>query len=192
MNPRKSDSAFTLLEVMVAMIVLLIGLVAVAQMIPLAGNSNLNNRTNSVALIAVQRELSQIAMQSLTATATTCTNGTPPTGSYSFCDTDGDPIALGPTSAGSVPVSSGCPLTTGKTGLDFSQALTSCPAGYYVTKTMSWDQVDGITQKVEIRWNVVVEFSSGTPYKKFIVMGARALSPTPTTLVNDVQTVISK
>lgn len=186
-------AGFTLMEVLVSMTILLVGVAALVQLIPAALNYDLNNRSNSVALVVAQRELEQITQQSLTSSVATCPNANPATGSYSFCDTDGDPVSLGVTSTGSSPLAKGCPLTNHV--LDFSQATAACDAGYFLNKTIAWNQISGVNQKVELRWRVITQFTNGTPDKKWIIIGARAAgggagSGVSTTLVNNLVTVV--
>src|SRR5229473_2519977 len=61
------QSGFTLMEVLVATIVLLTGIVAVAQLVPVAVTMNNNNRRDSTALVIAQRELSQMIEQPMSA-----------------------------------------------------------------------------------------------------------------------------
>src|SRR5260370_22032578 len=58
---------FTLMEVLVATIVLLTGIVATAQLVPVAVTMNNNNRRDSPALVIAQRELSQMIEQPIIA-----------------------------------------------------------------------------------------------------------------------------
>jgi len=62
---------FTLIEVMVATLVLLVGLIAVAQLVPVSLTMNTSSRGDSTALVIQQRVLEQMLDQPLT--ATTCT-----------------------------------------------------------------------------------------------------------------------
>jgi prepilin-type N-terminal cleavage/methylation domain-containing protein len=68
---RSGQSGFTLMEVLVATVVLLVGMVAVAQLVPISLTINSGNRTGSTALVIEQRMLEQMLDQPLI--ATTCT-----------------------------------------------------------------------------------------------------------------------
>src|SRR6266852_4055845 len=61
------QSGFTLMEVLVATIVLLTGIVATAQLVPVAVTMNNNNPRDSTALVIAQRELSQMIEQPMSA-----------------------------------------------------------------------------------------------------------------------------
>jgi prepilin-type N-terminal cleavage/methylation domain-containing protein len=51
------QSGFTLMEVLVATVILLVGMVAVAQLVPISLTINSGNRTGSTALVIEQRIL---------------------------------------------------------------------------------------------------------------------------------------
>jgi prepilin-type N-terminal cleavage/methylation domain-containing protein len=59
---------FTLVELAIAMLVLLVGISAVAQLIPLSIQSNMRNRYDSTAVVMAERLLNQMISQPLTAT----------------------------------------------------------------------------------------------------------------------------
>jgi len=65
------QTGFTLIEVMAATLVLLVGLVAVAQLVPVSLTINSGSRGDSTALVIQQRVLEQMLDQPLT--AATCT-----------------------------------------------------------------------------------------------------------------------
>src|ERR1700751_2410615 len=67
---------FTLVELAIATVVFLIGVVAVMQLVPAALQSNLNNRVDTTSVVIAQRELDQMAKQ--------------PFSSASFTDVDGN------------------------------------------------------------------------------------------------------
>lgn len=83
---RKPGSAgFSLVELLIAVLILLVGIVAVAQLVPTAIRSNFRNRYDSTALILAQRQLERMAVQSMTA-GNPLVPGTAPVASapYSF------------------------------------------------------------------------------------------------------------
>src|SRR5262249_34705657 len=67
-NGSKRRRGFSLLEVMIALMLLLVGLVAVAQLVPISLRMNNDNRSDSVALVLAQRELDQMVDQPLKST----------------------------------------------------------------------------------------------------------------------------
>src|SRR6266852_3429164 len=78
---RTSERGFSLLEMMFATVILLVGLVAIAQLVPASIFLNYQNRTDSSALVFAQRELDQFLDQ--------------PVSSSSFLDALGNTCQLG-------------------------------------------------------------------------------------------------
>src|SRR4029077_5764858 len=74
---RKRQQGFSLLEMMFATIILLVGLVAIAQLVPATILLNYRNRMDSSALVLAQRQLDQFLDQPLTTTSFTDVPGTP-------------------------------------------------------------------------------------------------------------------
>src|SRR5882762_6021729 len=66
---------FSLIEVLIATVILLIGLVGVAQLIPASILINQKGRLDSTSLVFAQRELDQMLTQPLTATSFLEANG---------------------------------------------------------------------------------------------------------------------
>src|SRR5882672_11982894 len=65
------ERGFSILEMMFATIILLVGLVAIAQLVPASILLNFRNRTDSSAMVFAQRELDQMLDQPLSATSFT-------------------------------------------------------------------------------------------------------------------------
>src|SRR2546421_4939607 len=85
----RNERGFSLLEMMLATVILLVGLVAIAQLVPATILLNFRNRTDSSSLVFAQRELDQMLDQPLTAN--------------SFLDAQGNTCQLGdPTVTNSV------------------------------------------------------------------------------------------
>src|SRR2546427_13032406 len=68
---RSRQEGFSLLEMMFATIILLVGLVAIAQLVPASMLLNNRNRLNSSALVSAQRDLDQMLDQPLSSTSFT-------------------------------------------------------------------------------------------------------------------------
>ena len=66
---QKQQLGFTLVEMMIATIVVLVGLVAVAQLVPASALLNASNRNDGTALVFAQKELEFIREQALGAAA---------------------------------------------------------------------------------------------------------------------------
>ncbi len=62
---RRSQIGFTMVEVLMAIGILLVGIVAVAQLVPASISSNSANRNDSSSLVFAQRELDQFLSQPL-------------------------------------------------------------------------------------------------------------------------------
>jgi prepilin-type N-terminal cleavage/methylation domain-containing protein len=184
------ERGFTLIEMMVAVVILIVAAVSVAELVPASISYDLRNRNDSTALIAAERLSEQMALQALTSSTTICPNNSIPATNYGFCDNDNDAIALGDIAAGS-PTSVGCPLTAAGQ-LDFSQPSTACAAGYTITKTYTWNPSIPTTQSVELRWAVVTMRNAGTPYRKVFIVGGRAGSALQSLTVTSVRTVVGK
>ena len=166
-------NGFTFIELMVAIIILMVGVVAVAQLIPGSLSTDLKNRNDSTAVISAQRLIEQVSLQSLTATTSSCANGNPPSGSYAFCDVDGDPIATGAVTTNGTTTSNGCSLNSAGQ-IDFTQPTSNCGTGYWVDKSPKWNPATGTTITTELRWRVVtLRTSTGSPYRKLFIVGGR-------------------
>src|SRR5437867_10175264 len=70
---RSRQEGFSLLEMMFATVILLVGLVAIAQLVPASILLNYRNRMDSSALVFAQRELDQMLDQPLSSTSFTDT-----------------------------------------------------------------------------------------------------------------------
>jgi len=183
-----SERGFTLIEMMVAVVILIVAAVSVAQLVPASISYDLRNRNDSTALIAAERLAEQMALQSLTAATTTCPSNSVPASNYGFCDTDNDAVALGDIAAGNITSSVGCPLTAAGQ-LDFSQLSSACTAGYTRTKTYTWNPSIPTTQSVELRWRVITLRSAGNPYRKIYIVGGQSGSASQSLTVTNIQTV---
>lgn len=192
-RPRSAAAGFTMIELMIAILILLVGIVAVAKLVPAAIDTNFRNRNDSTGLIAAQRQLEQMARQPLDAQIMGACAAAP-VGEYYFCDTDTDMIPLGDIDATlgpSVTTERGCPLTaTGQ--LDFTQPAANCDAGYMVNKQWVWNPVTGTNQNVELRWRVITWHVLGQPKRKVFIVGARAGTAGQSLLVTNLQTVVGR
>jgi prepilin-type N-terminal cleavage/methylation domain-containing protein len=72
---RRAQDGFTLTEVLIAIVVFLVGVIAVAQLVPASIVSNSANRNDSMAMVFAQRELGAMLEQPLSAVSFTDVQG---------------------------------------------------------------------------------------------------------------------
>jgi prepilin-type N-terminal cleavage/methylation domain-containing protein len=167
-----SQAGFTLVELLVSIVILLVGIVAAAQLVATAIDFNLRNRYDSTGLIVAQRQLEQMVRQPLTV------KGGASVTDYNFTDTDGvvcyigavpNPETAPPTQAAPGPVQSGCPVVNGFMG--FAAPCTA--TGYFKV-------VNAGANSYDVRWNVVTIYGNNNgkigPVQKRITIAARATS----------------
>ena len=152
---RSSEEGFSILEMLLATVVLLVGIVAVAQLVPASILLNFRNRTDSSALVFAQRELDQMLGQPLSA--------------ISFTDAALNVCNLGDPAQPNQLLSS--PITTfnGQAIIDFNAALQP---GYYFTYL---DPTDPGRVTYDVRWAVIITGggSSTTVFSKRFIIGVR-------------------
>lgn len=177
----RTEQGFTLVEMLIATVVLLVGLVAIAQLVPMSILMNAANRNDSTSLVIAQRELDELMGQPLSASTFSDPLGI-------TCLTT-DVCQLGDSTQPGTLV--GSPVVAAANGslIDFSQGLV---AGYsFSTPYVDPNDPSGTTY--DIRWAVItgVNATNGTVMgKRFIVgvrrQGGNAFYP-PVTLDSQVQ-----
>jgi|SRR6267143_2095769 len=149
---RKSERGFSLLEMLFATVILLVGLVAVAQLVPASILLNSRNRNDSSALVFAQRELDQMLDQPLTSNFFTNAEG-------QICQL-GDPTNNSPAQGTNV-------LTSyNQAVIDFTSSVT----GYnfiYPDPTVP----NGLTY--DVRWAVILTKKGTNVYSKRFILGVR-------------------
>jgi prepilin-type N-terminal cleavage/methylation domain-containing protein len=145
---RKKQRGFTFIELAIAVVILLFGIVAVVQLVPAALTSNNANRQDTMSTVIAQRMVEQMMLQSLTAT--------------SFTNSDGNTVNLGSvTSSGTVV---GSPLISGTANIDFTATKVT---GYNLTYV---DPNDSFSATYDVRWAVVTTLNgTSLTAKRFIV-----------------------
>jgi prepilin-type N-terminal cleavage/methylation domain-containing protein len=140
------QSGFTLIEMLLATVIVLVGLVAVAQLVPTSVLLNSNNRNDATALIFAQRELEFIREQPLSVPATPPPTFSDPQGV--LCPT-GSNCGLGdPTQPGVLIGSPVVPFNNAPV-IDFNAAPVP---GYNFTYT---DPNDPFGANNDVRWAVI-------------------------------------
>jgi prepilin-type N-terminal cleavage/methylation domain-containing protein len=174
---RGSQGGFTLVEMLVATVIIVIGLVAVAQLVPTSVMMNANNRSDGTALVIAQKQ-----METLRAIPLNSTTFTDPLGVT--CPLSSTCIVGDPSQPGIV-VGSPVALFNNSPVIDYAQTPV---AGYSFTYADPNDPTGAVT---DVRW-AVVTVSNGTVTGRRIIVGAfRRGMKTPTYPVS-LDTMVSK
>ena len=148
---------FTLMEVLVATIVLLTGIVAVAQLVPVAVTANSNNRRDSTASVIVQRELSQMLEQ--------------PLSSIQFTDALGNVCNLGNPASPGATVGSPIVIIANRPAINFAAGTV----GNY-SFTTPVDPEDPYGAQFDVRWAVITAGNGTTASSRRVIIGARQIN----------------
>lgn len=132
------ERGFTLVEMLMATVIVLVGLVAVAQLVPASVMINANNRNDGTALVFAQRELEAMRAQPLSATA--------------FNDPQGENCQLGdPTQPG---VLVGSPVVLSSANLPMIDFTAATVTGYSFPVPYT-DPNDPFGASYDVRWAVI-------------------------------------
>jgi len=163
---RACQGGFTLVEMLIATVIVLVGLVAVAQLVPTSVMMNANNRNDGTALVFAQRQMEALRGQ--------------PLGNTTFTDSLGISCPLSSTCYLGDPaqpkVVVGSPVAAGTAIIDFSATPAS---GYSFVYT---DPNDPFSSPYDVRW-AVITLTNPTGVvvgKRFIVGVFRRGMQTPT------------
>jgi len=155
---RRQQSGFTLLELGVATLILMVGIAGVVQLVPASQNSNLNNRVDTTAMVFAQREMDQMINQPLT--------------SATFTDADGRVINLGSETVTNTVFGSPIVMLGTSPSINFSAAAV---AGYNYTFTDPNDLNDTAEAKYQMRWTVISNVSAGVVISKRFIVACRRI-----------------
>lgn len=145
-----NEGGFTLIEMLFATVIVLVGLVAVAQLVPVSLLMNANNRNDGTALILAQRELE--AMKEVPLSLVGTPGFTDPQGV--LCPL-GQTCLLGDPTQPKILVGSPVVIFQGAAMIDFTAAPV---AGYSFTYT---DPNDPLGAQNDIRWAVITNVNAG-------------------------------
>lgn len=157
---RFKQSGFTMIETLIATVVMVVGVVGVAQLIPLSIRLNASNRDDSTALVFAQRELDELVDQPISATTFSDPQGVlcPPAANCS----------LGNAATPRVPVGSPVIMFNNNRPLiDFTQAAV---ANYSFTYS---DPNDPFKLQYDVRWTVITYSNGANPTGKRFIVGVR-------------------
>jgi prepilin-type N-terminal cleavage/methylation domain-containing protein len=145
---------FSILEMMIATVILLVGLVAIAQLVPASILLNYRNRTDSSALVFAQRELDQFLDQPLSATT--------------FIDALGNTCNLGnPAAPNTIVPASSVVVINNQALIDFTAAPV---ANYSFTYQ---DPTDPSGTMYDLRWAVIITGNGTNVFAKRFILGVR-------------------
>jgi hypothetical protein len=148
---RSEDSGFSILEMLIASAIMMVGIISVVQLVPVSLQLSASNRLDTLATVIAQRELDQMLSQPLAVNA--------------FIDKDGHTISLGGTGSPGASVvmdSQGAPL------IDFNAGTV---AGFVIPAYKDPNDLNGAT--FELRWAVIPQVSGGRTISKRIIIGCR-------------------
>jgi prepilin-type N-terminal cleavage/methylation domain-containing protein len=178
---RNGQRGFTLVEMLIATVIVIVGLVAVAQLVPTSVLLNSNNRNDGTALVFAQREMEALREQPLTSltfadplgvtcpVATTCNLGDPTQPKLLV----GSPVVVNSNS--------------GALMIDYSAATV---AGYSFTYI---DPNDPFSSTYDVRWAVItVTNSSRVVTSKRIIVGVFRRGMQTPTLPITLDTMVEK
>jgi prepilin-type N-terminal cleavage/methylation domain-containing protein len=153
---RRNERGFTLTEVLIAIVILLVGIVAVAQLVPASIGSNSTNRNDSSALVFAQRQMDQFLNQPLNNTSFIETMD-----SQTFTCNLGDPTQP------NVVVGSNYALFYNQLVIDFSASTVTNYSFVY------HDPNDPAEVNYDVRWAVYTTTNHGAVTSKRFILGAR-------------------
>jgi len=153
---KRQQEGFTLLELAVATLILMVGIAGVVQLVPASQNSNLNNRVDTTAMVFAQREMDQMINQPLT--------------SATFTDVDGRVINLGSETVSNTIAGSPIVMLGTSPSINFSAAAV---AGYNYTFSDPNDVGDAAEANYQMRWTVISNVSAGVVVSKRFIVACR-------------------
>ncbi|HET7105248.1 MAG TPA: prepilin-type N-terminal cleavage/methylation domain-containing protein [Candidatus Acidoferrum sp.] len=153
---KKRQRGFTLLELAIATLILMVGIVGVVQLVPASQQSTFQNRVDTTAMVFAQRELDQMINQPLT------------TGN--FTDSDNRSVNLGSQTVTNTVFGGPVIPTTNPPTIDFTAAAV---AGYNYTFQDLNDLTDSGSATYEMRWAVISILSGGQVVSKRFIVGCR-------------------
>ena len=148
---RRRERGFTMMELAIATLVLMIGVVGIAQLVPASLKFDANNRVDTTAMVLAQREMDQIINQPLTSTT--------------FTDKDGNNISLGSTTVSDTVFGGPVVMLGTSTSINFGATAV---ANYNLTFT---DPNDPTGPPYQMRWAVISKVNAGNVTSKRFIVG---------------------
>jgi prepilin-type N-terminal cleavage/methylation domain-containing protein len=175
----RNQRGFTLTEMLIATAIVIVGLVAVAQLVPASVMQDSHNRNDGTALVFAQREIEAMREQPLSATTFTDPEGV-------VC-LIGQTCQLGNPAEPKVIVGSPVVVFQGAPIIDFTAAPVT---GYSFIYTDPNDPAGTIT---EVRWAVVTNTNTAqVPVSRRIILGVFRRGMTSPTLPVSLDVMLEK
>lgn len=180
-SPARRQAGFSLIELMIAIVVLVVGIMGITQLVLTGIQANTRSRYDSTGLILAERQLELMARQLIDV------GGPVPGAHYSFLGTlpDGTPLSpynvgLRPAVGGPMITTAGATLLPNSTQIDWTQpGGAAALVGYRNTFTLNEGTAGGLNY--ETRWAVVTYFASINgnvrPVAKRIIVSVRGGPP---------------
>lgn len=177
------ERGFTLVEMLMATVIVLVGLVAVAQLVPTSVMVNANNRNDGTALVFAQRQLEAMRAQPLTATTFSDPQGV-------VCPS-GQTCLLGDPTQPLVKV--GSPVIPNSADLAMIDFTAAPVAGYSFSPPYT-DPNDPFGATYDVRWNVItiVNPQNNAVTGKRIILGVFRRGMQTPTLPITLDTMVEK
>jgi prepilin-type N-terminal cleavage/methylation domain-containing protein len=150
---RKRERGFSLLEMLFATIILLVGLVAIAQLVPASIYLNYQNRNNSSALVFAQRQLDQMLDRPLTDTV--------------FTNAEGKVCQLGDPAINNAAQGTNVVTYQNQAVIDFNSSIPGYNFTYFENPLIP------IGLQFDVRWAVILTKAGTTAYSKRFILGVR-------------------
>ena len=155
---RQAQDGFSILEMLLATVILLVGLVAIAQLVPATILLNYRNRTDSSALVFAQRELDQMLAQPLN----------PPSSPPSFTDANGNLCYLGDPTQPNTRVGTNVLTINNVPVIDFASNVANYNFSYQ-------DPTDPGGVTYDVRWAVIITGNGASANSKRFILGVRQI-----------------
>jgi len=150
---REGQGGFSILEMLFATVILLVGLVAIAQLVPASIFLNYQNRNNSSALVFAQRELDQMLDRPLTSTV--------------FTNAEGQLCQLGDPAISNAAQGTNVVTYQNQATIDFNSTVD----GYNFIYPENPAIPNGL--QYDVRWAVILTKIGTTVYSKRFILGIR-------------------
>ncbi len=174
---RVRQKGFSLLEMLFATVILLVGLVAIAQLVPASILQNYHNRADSSAMVFAQRQLDQMLDQ--------------PLASNSFLDALGNICQLGNPTTPNIVQGNNVFTFRNYTLMSFGGS----PPPAYPTNGYGFtyqDPTDPNGTTYDVRWAVIVMGNGATASSKRFILGVRQLSGSGFSMPITLDTMVSR